>query len=70
MIHVSEEMKTKTSDMDRLTEQIRQKQTLGSTTSDEKIKILTLTCVNGALQLAQPTHNLFVYTQFIKTLNF
>ena len=43
MIHVSEEMKKKASDLDRLTEQIRQKQTLGSTTSEEKIKILTLT---------------------------
>ena len=36
MIHVSEEMKTKASDLDRLTEQIRQKQTLGSTTSENK----------------------------------
>ena len=43
MTHVSEEMKTKASDLDRLTENIRQKQTLGSTTSKEKIKILTLT---------------------------
>ena len=43
IIHVSEEMKTKASDLDRLTEQIRQKQTLGSTTSEERIKILTLT---------------------------
>ena len=43
MIHVSEEMKTKASDLDRMTEQIQQKQTLGSTTSEEKIKILTLT---------------------------
>ena len=40
MIHVSEEMKTKASDLDRLAEQIRQKQTLGSI---EKIKIFTLT---------------------------
>ena len=39
----TEEMKTKASDLDRLTEQIRQKQTLGSTTSEEKIKIFTLT---------------------------
>ena len=43
MIHVSEEMKTKASDLDGLTEQIQQKQTLGSTTSEEKIKIFTLT---------------------------
>ena len=43
MIHVSEEMKTKASDLDRLTEQIRQKQTLGSTTSEERIRIFTLT---------------------------
>ena len=43
MIHVSEEMKTKASDLDRLTEQIREnKQTLGSSTSEEKIQILTL----------------------------
>ena len=43
MIHVSDEMKTKASDLDRLTEQIRQKQTLGSTTSEERIRIFTLT---------------------------
>ena len=43
MIHVSEEMKTKASDLDRLTEQIREKKTLGSTTFEEKVKILTLT---------------------------
>ena len=43
MIHVSEEMKTKASDLDRLTEQIREKKTLGSTTFEEKAKILTLT---------------------------
>ena len=35
MIHVSEEMKAKASDLDKLTEQIRQKQALGSTTSEE-----------------------------------
>ena len=29
MIHVSEEMKTKASDLDRLTEQIRQKTDIG-----------------------------------------
>ena len=33
MIHVSEEMETKASDLDRLTEQTRQKQTLENTTS-------------------------------------
>ena len=43
MIHVSEEMKTKASDLDKLTEQIRQKQTLRSTTSEERIRIFTLT---------------------------
>ena len=43
MIHVSQEMKTKASDLDRLTEQIRQKHTLGSTTSEERIRIFTLT---------------------------
>ena len=43
MIHVSEEMKTKASDLDRLTEQIRQKQILGRTTSEERIRIFTLT---------------------------
>ena len=42
MIRVSEEMKIKASDLDRLTEQIRQKQTLGSTTSEERIRIFTL----------------------------
>ena len=39
----SEEVKTKASDLDKLTEQMREKLTLGSTTSEEKIKILTLT---------------------------
>ena len=43
MIHVSEEIKTKASDLGRLTEQTRQKQTLGSTTSEERIRIFTLT---------------------------
>ena len=43
MIHVSEEIKTKASDLDRLTEQIRQKQILGSTTAEERIRIFTLT---------------------------
>ena len=43
MIHVSEEMKTKASDLDRLTEQIREKKTLGSTTFEETIKTLTIT---------------------------
>ena len=44
MIHVSEEMKTKASDLDKLTVQIRQKQILGSTTtSEERITIFTLT---------------------------
>ena len=43
MIHVSDEMKTKASDLDRLTEQIRQKQTLGSITSEERIRIFTVT---------------------------
>ena len=41
MIHVSEEMKTKASDLDRLTEQIREK-TLGSTTFEKTIKTLTI----------------------------
>ena len=40
---VSEEVKTKASDLDNLTEQMREKLTLGSTTSEEKKKILTLT---------------------------
>ena len=40
---ISEEMKTKASDLDRLTEQMREKLVLESTTSEEKIKILTLT---------------------------
>ena len=39
----SEEIKTKASDLDKLTEQMREKLTLGSTTSEEKMKILTLT---------------------------
>ena len=39
MIHVSDEMKTKASDLDKLTEQVRQKQTLGSTTSRREDKI-------------------------------
>ena len=43
MIHVSEEMKTKASDLYRLTEQIRQKQTLENTTSEERIRLFTLT---------------------------
>ena len=43
MIHVSEGMKTKASDLDRLTEQIREKKTLGNTTFEEKIKIRTIT---------------------------
>ena len=38
---ISEEMKTKASDLDRLT--LREKLALESTTSEEKIKILTLT---------------------------
>ena len=40
---ISEEMKTKASDLDRLTEQMREKLALESTTSEEKIKILILT---------------------------
>ena len=39
----SEEIKTKASDRDKLTEQMREKLTLGSTTCEEKINILTLT---------------------------
>ena len=43
-------MKKKASDLDRLTEQIREKkQTLGSTTSEEKIKILTLTAESWSI---------------------
>ena len=44
MIHVSEEMKTKASDLDRLTEQIREKKDIGKYyTFEEKIKIRTIT---------------------------
>ena len=40
---VSKGIKRKASDLDKLTEQMREKLTLGSTTSEEKMKILTLT---------------------------
>ena len=40
---ISEEMKTKASDLDRLTKQMRENLALESTTSEEKMKILTLT---------------------------
>ena len=40
---VSEETKTKARDLDKLTVQMREKLALGSTTSEEKMKIFTLT---------------------------
>ena len=39
----ADEVKIKAADLDRLTEQMRQKLTTGTTTSAEKVQILTLT---------------------------
>ena len=61
MIHVSEEMKTKASDLDRLTEQIREKKTLGNTTFEEKIKIRTITTESWSIVKAASYFSVLEY---------
>ena len=61
MIHVSEEMKTKASDLDRLPEQIGEKKALGSTTFEEKIKIRTITTESWSIVKATSYFSVLEY---------